>query len=327
MYRRFNRRLSATLLAVAALCLLAVSSASADVCLDDHTGEAEFSIRGRIAIERTLTAQTLRDAVADSTVNGVTSSVTYFSGSTPKNRTFVGVPLYEVMSKLAQPLFSPTIGNHALRHFVAIKAADAYVATIAWGDLEPSFGNRQDILVAYEERDDDASGSFVSLADVGPRLVVPGDSKGGRYVSCIRELRLASSDDSASLPGPAGPAGAAGAAGAQGANGTPGAQGAKGTGAPGATGPAGKRGPYGRVSVKCRLAKPQRGAERVRCVVVDRRDNRRLVTSIKLKRNGKTYARGSSNGARAVRVLDRGARYGVSVGNGPSRVWRTIELA
>ena len=74
--------------------------------------------------------------------------------------------------------------------------------------MDPGFGNRSDILLAYDERNDDVAGSdYASLATVGPRLIVPGDVKGGRYVSCVRDVRLASSEDSnGSVPGPPRPA-------------------------------------------------------------------------------------------------------------------------
>ena len=120
--------------------------------------------------------------------------------------------------KLAEPLFGTTIKNPGLRYFVAVTAVDNYASIIAWGDMDPGFGNRSDILLAYDERNDDVAGSdYGSLANVGPRLIVPGDVKGGRHVSCVRDVRVASMDDSNGIvtgpTGPAGPAGATGAAG------------------------------------------------------------------------------------------------------------------
>src|SRR5215471_14140550 len=134
------------------------------------------------------------------------------TGTTPTHRTYTGVSLYDLMTKEAEPLFSSTIKNPGLRYFVAVTGADGYEAIISWGDIDPNFGNRGDILIAYDERNDDVAGSaFQPLDSTGPRLIVPGDVKGGRYVSCVRDLRLASADDSNGIvQGPAGPQGPAG---------------------------------------------------------------------------------------------------------------------
>jgi hypothetical protein len=53
-------------------------------------------------------------------------------------------------------------------------ATDDYQAIVAWGELDPGFGNKP-ILLAFAEDGE-------SLAAEGPRLVVPGDIRGGRYV-------------------------------------------------------------------------------------------------------------------------------------------------
>lgn len=58
--------------------------------------------------------------------------------------------------------------------------ADGYAALVAYGEVSPDVGN---------------TGLLVALAEDGaalqrPRLVVPGDVKGGRYVSDLVELRV-----------------------------------------------------------------------------------------------------------------------------------------
>src|SRR5262245_34708103 len=223
-------RLAVPLGVAVAVLALAGPARAADPCVDDHSGDASVVIRGRVGAEKTLTANTLRAAVTAGTLTGKTESVTYNTGNTPTHRSYTGVAVYDVMTKLAEPLFSATIKNAGLRYFVAVTGADAYQAIVGWGDLDPNFGNRGDILLAYDERDDDAhEAGFHSLANVGPRLIVPGDVRGGRYVSCVRDLRLGSSDDSNGIvQGPAGPQGAQGVAGPQGPKGDRGPQGPKG---------------------------------------------------------------------------------------------------
>jgi hypothetical protein len=88
-----------------ALCLciafgaLAAPAHAADPCTDDHTGAASFTIRGRVAVPVTLTDQDLRDAVTAGTLTQVTESVSYLTGTTPTNRSYNGVSLYQLMTK------------------------------------------------------------------------------------------------------------------------------------------------------------------------------------------------------------------------------------
>jgi hypothetical protein len=260
---------------------------AADPCVDDHAAgtDASVALRGKLAAERTLTVTELRAAVAAGKVAEKQETVTFNTGNTPTHRSYKGVSLYEVMTKLAEPVFSTTIKNPGLRYFVAVTAADQYASIIAWGDLDPFFGNRADILIAYDERNDDVAGSdYVSLANAGPRLVVPGDVRGGRYVSCVRELRLASSDDSAPIPGPAGP-----------------------QGAPGPKGDKGERGRPGRdAKVTCKIT----GHAHVKVTCTVKYEGRHA----RLTRNGRVYARGTAGSLTATRALVTG-RYTLRVGS------------
>jgi hypothetical protein len=83
----------------------------------------------------------------------------------------------------ATPTFDADTKNDALGFYVRVAATDGYVAVIAWGELDPNFSNKQ-ILVAYEE-----DGELLSEDGVA-RLVVPGDVRGGRYVSNISSISL-----------------------------------------------------------------------------------------------------------------------------------------
>ncbi|MDA0185314.1 collagen-like protein [Solirubrobacter phytolaccae] len=236
-------------------------------------------------------------------------SVTYLSGSTPNKRSYVGVSVYDVMTKLAEPLFGTSIKNAGLRHFLAFTAADNYVSILAWGDLDPFFGNRSDILLAYDERNDDVAGSgFVSLGNVGPRLIVPEDVRGGRYVSCVRDVRLASSDDSDGLvTAPQGPAGPAGPAGPQGEPG-PAVQASPGAAGPqGPAGPAGAKGERGAAGRDAKVTCKTTGKTKVRCSV------KYAARKATLTCNGRVYARGTGSSLRATRSLAQG-RYTLRVG-------------
>ncbi len=111
----------------------------------------------------------------------VTVTVTFQAGTTPQTHTYKGALLLDVMN-LAQPGFDPDIKNDFLAHVVTATGSDGYRATVAWGEFDRGFEAKQ-ILVATTE-------DGVPLGDAGPRLIVPGDIKGGRYVSDVVSLRL-----------------------------------------------------------------------------------------------------------------------------------------
>jgi DMSO/TMAO reductase YedYZ molybdopterin-dependent catalytic subunit len=110
-----------------------------------------------------------------------TLQVTYRSGPGTETRTFTGPLLRDVLA-LAGPRFDPAVRNDKLRHYVSATGSDGYMALVAWGEIDPEFGN-EDILLATHQ-------DGVSLATEGPRLVVPGDDRGGRYVSGIVRIRV-----------------------------------------------------------------------------------------------------------------------------------------
>ena len=96
-----------------------------------------------------------------------------------------------LMPRVARKL--PTDGNNArLRVTVMVTAADGYQVAFGWGELDPEFGAAP-ILLAYA-RDGQPMGEKQGMA----RIVVPGDKRGGRYVSMVKSIELRD-------PGPAQP--------------------------------------------------------------------------------------------------------------------------
>jgi hypothetical protein len=53
---------------------------------------------------------------------------------------------------------------------------------VAWGEFDPGFGNKAILLAMTQDGE--------TLAAEGLRLVVPGDIRGGRYVSLVETVRL-----------------------------------------------------------------------------------------------------------------------------------------
>ena len=70
--------------------------------------------------------------------------------------------------------------NDQLAFGVLATGADGYAALISYGEIAPDFGNRGVLLATTQDR----------TPLTRPRLVVPGDVKGGRYVSDVVELRV-----------------------------------------------------------------------------------------------------------------------------------------
>jgi DMSO/TMAO reductase YedYZ molybdopterin-dependent catalytic subunit len=96
-------------------------------------------------------------------------------------------PLLVDVIDAAGPVSDPSVKNDLLRDYVSATGADGYRAIVSWGEIDPDFGHKQVLLATSEDGK--------SLAATGPRLVVPGDIKGGRYVSTVRDIHLASADD------------------------------------------------------------------------------------------------------------------------------------
>ncbi|WP_329100805.1 molybdopterin-dependent oxidoreductase [Micromonospora sp. NBC_01699] len=110
-----------------------------------------------------------------------TITLTYQSGSGPQTHTYTGPLLLDVLNR-AQPRFDPQIKNHKLRHVVTATGSDRYQAAFAWGEIDPDFEGKT-VLVAITE-------DGQPTADGRPRVVVPGDRHGGRYVSSLVSLQL-----------------------------------------------------------------------------------------------------------------------------------------
>jgi len=136
-------------------------------------------INGQLLNPFTLTVEDLRANYAPQTLD-----VTYMSGEDTVSTTFTGVLLWDIISA-AQPNLNADVRNDKLSTFIVATGSDGYQAVIAWGEIDPEFGN-QPILVAFEE-----AGSPIAEESGGAiQLVIPGDARGGRYVSGLVDLSL-----------------------------------------------------------------------------------------------------------------------------------------
>lgn len=111
----------------------------------------------------------------------VTKDVTFQAGSTTVNTQFTGVDLYFLLNDVVKLNLDNSIKNPVLRKFVVATGSDGYEAIVSLGEIHPNFGGQHD-LVAYLEN------GLPIGADGFARLVVPGDKRGGRYVSNLVSL-------------------------------------------------------------------------------------------------------------------------------------------
>lgn len=108
-----------------------------------------------------------------------TVEASFGSGAGPQQHTETGPALADVLPADALAVDGDR-KNDLLSFAVLAVGSDGYSAVVAYGDVSADFGNR---------------GLLISLTEDGaplerPRLVVPGDVKGGRYVGDLVELRV-----------------------------------------------------------------------------------------------------------------------------------------
>lgn len=84
------------------------------------------------------------------------------------------------------PRIDPDVKNAQLRLVVTATGSDDYRATLAWAELDPAFSGKKVLLAVTQDS--------AKLDREGPRLVVPGDVKGGRYVSGVVRLHVGDTD-------------------------------------------------------------------------------------------------------------------------------------
>ena len=107
-----------------------------------------------------------------------TVDVQFSSGKGSEKHTESGVLLSDLVAVPA--LATTSRKNDQLAFAVPATGADGYAALVSNGEIAPDFGNRGVLLAITQDH----------TPLNRPRLVVPGDVKGGRYVSDVIELRV-----------------------------------------------------------------------------------------------------------------------------------------
>ncbi|MFE6851344.1 molybdopterin-dependent oxidoreductase [Streptomyces sp. NPDC057674] len=156
----------------------ASSSATAGAAVPLKPGEVR--VTGQVDKPFTVTLAALRSRPQ------VSVKVEYGSAKGLQKHTYQGVLLYDVL-KEAQPRFDESKKNGQLRGIVAATGGGDYRAVLGWAELDPGFAKSRVLLAVSEDGRpfDDAA---------GPRLVVPQDTRGGRYVSELNQLWVGTVD-------------------------------------------------------------------------------------------------------------------------------------
>ncbi|QES58225.1 hypothetical protein DEJ51_32185 [Streptomyces venezuelae] len=143
-------------------------------------GPGEVRIGGEVDKPYTITLADLRK------LPQAEASVEFVSAKGDQKHTYQGVLLHEVL-KAAQPRFDQSKKNGQLRGVVAATGGGDYRAVFAWAEIDPGFAKSQVLLAVSED-----GTAFEDSA--GPRLVVPQDTRGGRYVSELNQLWVGTVD-------------------------------------------------------------------------------------------------------------------------------------
>jgi hypothetical protein len=127
-----------------------------------------------------------------------TQAVTYQAAGVPVGDTYTGTTLWNLLNT-AGGITTTDAKNDILSKYVIATGSDGYTSVYSLGEIDPQFGN-QPIMIASS----DIQGQLGPKGTDGlTRVVVPGDTAGGRYVSELVSLKVGSLPE----PGPSGPGG------------------------------------------------------------------------------------------------------------------------
>ena len=171
--------ISRLLVAAATLLLMVLAAPGAALVSAQATPTTDDAIviTGTVKTSGPLTVADLQ-ALPNDTVD-----VTFTAAGEPQKHTFVGTPLLGVLDLVGLDL-PEGAKNPLLSHYLVVTAKDGYQVVISGGELDPAFGNTE-MYLAWEQ-----DGSALTGDDGPIRLVVPGDTKGGRYVSGIVSIEV-----------------------------------------------------------------------------------------------------------------------------------------
>jgi Oxidoreductase molybdopterin binding domain len=150
-----------------------ISLVAAPVCVARADASRTMSVSGQVRMLTSFTLDALRGLPSR------TESVTYTTDSGQQSHTYTGCDLDAVIAA-ADPEVDGAAEHPSLTIAILATGADGYSAALSWGDISPSLAQRP-ALVAYSE-----DGAPLDQ----PRLVVPSDLEGARYVKDLTQVRV-----------------------------------------------------------------------------------------------------------------------------------------
>jgi DMSO/TMAO reductase YedYZ molybdopterin-dependent catalytic subunit len=172
------------LLSFAAVAVLAVTMLTGSVAggaAAPHRQPAQDRPAGGFVVTGAVAHRLYLDVTDLRALPARTVRVTFVSGHGVEHHVYVGPRLFDVLAQTT-PQLDPAIKNDKLRYFVSVSASDGYRALVAYGEIDPDLEAKEVLLATSEDGR--------SLAADGPRLVVPGDRHGGRYVTNVVRVYL-----------------------------------------------------------------------------------------------------------------------------------------
>lgn len=129
-----------------------------------------------------------------------TQRVTYKAGGTSVTDTFTWTAVWTLLDQAGIKPIPGVKKNGTLLNYVVAVGSDGYQAVFSGGKINPAFGGNSvnPDMVAYS----DTGGQLgASGSDGFARMVVPGDTAGGRYVSNLVNLYVRQAPVPAAGPG------------------------------------------------------------------------------------------------------------------------------
>src|SRR5262245_54077304 len=162
--------------AVAAVLIVGVAATESAAQGAPGGQSTSFRVLGRVSHPKVYRLNDLKALPAH------TVDVAFQGPGGVQNHRFTGALLNDIVTA-AGPRYDADRKNDFLRWSARVHATDNYEVIVAFGEFDPNFEDKQ-VLVAYADNGQ-------PLTDSGfARLVVPGDSRGRRYVSNVNLLAL-----------------------------------------------------------------------------------------------------------------------------------------
>jgi hypothetical protein len=151
----------------------AATSPSSAASPSGHPPAVPGQLRVDGAVDRPVTLSIAQLAA----MPGRTVAVRFGTEHGSQQHTETGVTLRDLVDR-AGPALTPGRKHDVLSFGVLVVGSDGYRTLLSYGEISPAAGNRDALLATSEDGHPLAA----------PRLVLPGDVQGARYVSGVVEL-------------------------------------------------------------------------------------------------------------------------------------------